>query len=50
MLLSQARIFRTGLPISYTSSDSNVIQVVGGGTKLAIIGGGTATITRVSGR
>ena len=35
----------TGLPISYTSSDSNVIQVVGGGTKLKVIGGGTATIT-----
>ena len=46
MLLSQERIFRPGLPISYaSSSDSDVIQVVGGGTKLKVIGGGTATIT-----
>ena len=35
----------TGLPISYTSGDSGVIQVVGGGTKLKVIGGGSTTIS-----
>ena len=35
----------SGLPISYTSSNSQVIQVVGGGTKLKVVGGGSSTIT-----
>ena len=35
----------TGLPISYVSSNSGVIQVVGGGSKLKVIGGGNATIS-----
>ena len=35
----------SGLAITYASSDSSVIQVVSGGTKLKIIGGGTAQIT-----
>ena len=35
----------SGLPISYVSSNSGVVQVVAGGTKLKIIGGGSATIT-----
>jgi len=35
----------TGLAISYGSSDPSVVQVVSGGTKLKVNGGGTATIT-----
>ena len=35
----------TGLPITYSSSNAGVIQVVGGGSKLKVIGGGTTTIS-----
>jgi hypothetical protein len=35
----------TGLAISYTSSNTQAIQVVGGGSKLKVVGGGTSTIT-----
>ena len=38
-------ISNTGLPLNFTSSVSNVIQVTGGGTRLKPVGGGTATIT-----
>ena len=35
----------SGLPISYTSSNSQAILVVGGGKKLKVVGGGSSTIT-----
>jgi hypothetical protein len=35
----------SGLPISYTSSNSQAILVVGGGKKLKVAGGGSSTIT-----
>ena len=43
--VKQGTTIETGLPITYTSSNSNVVQVTGANSRLKFVGGGTATIT-----
>jgi hypothetical protein len=43
--VKQGTTTETGLPITYTSSNTNVVQVTGANSRLKFVGGGTATIT-----
>ena len=43
--VKQGTTIETGLPITYTSSNSNVVQVTGANSRLKFVGGGTPTIT-----
>ena len=43
--VKQGTAIETGLPITYTSSNSNVVQVTGANSRLKFVGGGTSTIT-----
>ena len=43
--IKQGTTIETGLPITYASSNTNVVQVTGANSRLKMVGGGTSTIT-----
>ncbi|MDA7757663.1 Ig-like domain-containing protein [Opitutales bacterium] len=43
--IKQGTTIGTGLPITYTSSNTNVVQITGANARLKMVGGGTSTIT-----